>query len=227
MKKMTLIIAAVFAVVFASYAETGKVYMYKNQSTGKYSGVCFIQGGVYAYGDSDDRDQSQLAYVVTTPEYMREGPSYKYNSSLSDSHYSVFTFNAKRGKLYNKFSKDLRYREFGMVSSSNKMICEDKYVLDRILDGETFNNRSLDTPQWFSSTPNSNSHSTSSTSSSHSSTKHTCSHCKGTGKTIRESGVATYGNDSKVYCSTCGRSYYRSTGHSHVTCPICHGKGWY
>lgn len=58
-------------------------------------------------------------------------------------------------------------------------------------------------------------------------TKHQCSLCNGTGKIIREYGTATFGTDSQVYCSICGRSYFRSTGHSHVTCPTCHGKGWY
>ena len=59
------------------------------------------------------------------------------------------------------------------------------------------------------------------------STRHQCTLCNGTGKIVRESSTATYGNDTKVYCSVCGRSYFRSTGHGHVTCPTCHGKGWY
>lgn len=53
-----------------------------------------------------------------------------------------------------------------------------------------------------------------------------CSLCNGTGKIVRESSIATFGNDTQVYCSVCGRSYFRSTGHSHVTCPTCHGKGY-
>ncbi len=57
-------------------------------------------------------------------------------------------------------------------------------------------------------------------------TRHQCSLCNGTGKIVRESSIATFGNDTQVYCSVCGRSYFRSTGHSHVTCPTCHGKGY-
>ena len=56
--------------------------------------------------------------------------------------------------------------------------------------------------------------------------RHQCSLCNGTGKIVRESSIATFGNDTQVYCSVCGRSYFRSTGHSHVTCPTCHGKGY-
>lgn len=55
-----------------------------------------------------------------------------------------------------------------------------------------------------------------------------CSHCHGKGTVVRDSYTATYGNDHQVYCSECGRSYYASSGHSHVTCPICHGdKGFW
>ena len=52
-----------------------------------------------------------------------------------------------------------------------------------------------------------------------------CSLCHGKGTIIRDSNISTYGmNDTQVYCSECGRSYHRSTGHNHITCPICHGK---
>lgn len=51
-----------------------------------------------------------------------------------------------------------------------------------------------------------------------------CSHCHGKGTVVHDSYIATFGNDSKAYCAQCGQSYWRSTGHSHVTCPICHGN---
>lgn len=56
-----------------------------------------------------------------------------------------------------------------------------------------------------------------------------CSLCHGKGTIVRDSHVSTYGmTDRQVYCSQCGRSYYSSTGHSHVTCPTCHGnKGFW
>ena len=73
----------------------------------------------------------------------------------------------------------------------------------------------------------STSSSTSSSSSSSSSSRHECSLCNGSGMIIRESHVATFGLDSKKYCSTCGESYMASTGHSHVTCSQCHGKGYF
>ena len=54
---------------------------------------------------------------------------------------------------------------------------------------------------------------------------HTCPLCKGSGMIVRDSHVATYGHDYKVYCSECNRYYSSSTGHSHVTCIQCHGSG--
>lgn len=68
--------------------------------------------------------------------------------------------------------------------------------------------------------------SSSSKSSSSTTTRHQCSLCHGSGSYIRESYVATYGLDSKKYCDICKSSYMASSGHSHVTCPQCHGKGY-
>lgn len=51
-----------------------------------------------------------------------------------------------------------------------------------------------------------------------------CSLCNGKGTIIRDSPTPAYGVDRQVYCSQCGRSYYASSGHSHITCPTCHGQ---
>ena len=49
-----------------------------------------------------------------------------------------------------------------------------------------------------------------------------CSMCGGSGKIIRNSNPPMYGKkDSKKYCSICERSYWRSDGHSHISCPVC------
>lgn len=52
-----------------------------------------------------------------------------------------------------------------------------------------------------------------------------CSLCKGKGRVIRDSSIPVYGNDHQVYCNECNRSYWASTGHAHVRCPTCGGKG--
>ena len=53
-----------------------------------------------------------------------------------------------------------------------------------------------------------------------------CSLCHGKRRIVRESPVPTYGNDSRVKCNECGGYFMRSTGHSHITCTRCHGRGY-
>ena len=53
-----------------------------------------------------------------------------------------------------------------------------------------------------------------------------CSLCHGKRRIVRNSSVPTYGNDSRVRCNECGGYFMRSTGHSHVTCTLCHGRGY-
>lgn len=57
--------------------------------------------------------------------------------------------------------------------------------------------------------------------------QHPCPLCHGNKTIVRESNVATYGNDTQRYCSTCGRNYWASSGHTHITCTQCGGKGYY
>lgn len=53
-----------------------------------------------------------------------------------------------------------------------------------------------------------------------------CSLCHGKRRIVRDSSVPVYGNDSRVRCNECGGYFMRSTGHSHVTCTLCHGRGY-
>lgn len=52
-----------------------------------------------------------------------------------------------------------------------------------------------------------------------------CVYCKGTRKIIKEVPISTYGNDVKVWCDICKKSFWRSHGHMHVTCQHCRGTG--
>ena len=85
---------------------------------------------------------------------------------------------------------------------------------------------SANTSQTKSSSSTSSSYS-SSKSSSASSSRHTCSLCNGTGRIVRDFHSATYGYDSKVYCNECKSYYMKSTGHRHISCTQCHGKGYF
>ena len=53
-----------------------------------------------------------------------------------------------------------------------------------------------------------------------------CSLCHGKRRIVRDSPVPVYGNDSRVRCNECGGYFMRSSGHSHVTCTLCHGRGY-
>ncbi len=56
---------------------------------------------------------------------------------------------------------------------------------------------------------------------------HECAYCRGTGKRVEESNIATFGvhNNVMKHCSECGRDYHPSTSHRHVQCRYCGGTG--
>lgn len=56
-------------------------------------------------------------------------------------------------------------------------------------------------------------------------TQNDCPWCKGTGKTIYEASVPTFGIDTKInHCSECGIDY-SGHSHAHITCKHCNGSG--
>ena len=59
-------------------------------------------------------------------------------------------------------------------------------------------------------------------------TKHSCSLCNGQRRIIKDTYPSLYGqSDYQVKCNECGGYFMRSTGHTHITCPQCHGKGYF
>lgn len=60
-----------------------------------------------------------------------------------------------------------------------------------------------------------------------SSTGHTCSLCHGKKRIVKNTYPSLMGTkDYKVKCNVCGGYFMRSTGHTHVICPNCHGRGY-
>ncbi len=58
--------------------------------------------------------------------------------------------------------------------------------------------------------------------------KHTCSLCRGQKRIVKDTYPSLYGTkDYQVKCNECGGYFMRSTGHTHITCPQCHGKGYF
>lgn len=56
---------------------------------------------------------------------------------------------------------------------------------------------------------------------------HQCSLCHGTGRIGKEMNPPQFGlgDTSKEKCNECGEWFPKSWGHTHITCPNCHGKG--
>ncbi len=54
---------------------------------------------------------------------------------------------------------------------------------------------------------------------------HVCSLCHGNGRIEKYNYTPLFGlDDSYVLCEECGKSFLRSMGHTHITCPQCHGN---
>lgn len=67
-----------------------------------------------------------------------------------------------------------------------------------------------------------------STSSSTQQTRHNCPLCNGQRRIVKDTYPSLFGtSDYKVRCNECGGYFMRSTGHTHITCPQCHGKGYF
>ena len=59
-------------------------------------------------------------------------------------------------------------------------------------------------------------------------TKHICSLCRGQKRIVKDTYPPLYGaKDYQVKCNECGGYFMRSTGHTHITCPQCHGNGYF
>lgn len=58
--------------------------------------------------------------------------------------------------------------------------------------------------------------------------KHTCPLCHGAKRIVKDTYTPLYGTeDYRVRCNECGEYFMRSTGHTHITCPQCHGRGYF
>lgn len=90
------------------------------------------------------------------------------------------------------------------------------------------NGGSYNTGNSNSSTQSVNSQSSSSSTTKNQPTRHTCSRCNGKGRIAIETHPPMFGQeDYKERCSECGGYFLHSWGHTHTSCPQCHGKGYF
>ena len=58
--------------------------------------------------------------------------------------------------------------------------------------------------------------------------RHECPLCHGRKTIVHESRPPLFGmEDYLKFCNICNQSFMASSGHGHITCPQCHGKGYF
>ena len=146
--------------------------------------------------------------LLTSAAYMPSTPSAGSGSLdyLLDPNYAIAQ------------AKQEMYNEWYQATGGGKTMSYDQYLTARAQAASQASS---------GSTSSTSSSSSSRKKASASSSLHECSLCNGSGMIIRESHVATFGLDSKKYCSTCDQTFMASTGHMHVSCSQCHGKGYF
>ncbi|MBR0046412.1 MAG: hypothetical protein IJP75_05955 [Bacteroidaceae bacterium] len=218
---------------------------YRSSSTSSHTSTSSSSSGLRHKGKYTMSGQS---LCVNTGEYIDDCDEYTFDAEFYDDYMMVsgskcpYSYTKSDGK---KVYKDGRLEGFGNATSY--WIVDANYNLSYetnmptpgvgsltfvkvVSKGETTIPRHNTGGGYTSGGYNNGSSSGGSRSTTNSGTttnRHTCSLCHGTGKIVRESNVSTYGKDSRRYCSVCGRSYWASSGHSHITCTQCHGKGYY
>lgn len=148
--------------------------------------------------------------LLSTAAYMPSAPSMGSGSMdyLLDPNYAIAQ------------TKQNMHNEWYQATGGGQTMSYDQYLTARAQAASQASSGST-------SSTSSSSSSSSRKKASASSSLHECSLCNGSGMIIHESHVATFGLDSKKYCSTCDQTFLASTGHMHVTCSQCHGKGYF
>ena len=158
------------------------------------------------------------------------GYTYKYESTENGwKKYKGNVIKFGTGSTYTTYYVDSRYnmRRVDCSSFSYGMFGSTDWFTYDVVKGEV-NIPDVYSPYGGGSYSTGSSSSESSSGSSYGSSRHQCSLCHGTGRIVRETPTGTFGTgDYKKKCDECGQYFYMSTGHSHVTCPQCHGKGYF
>lgn len=157
------------------------------------------------------------------------GSDYKYSKNTRDGKERVYEGTNFLGQTEYYYVNPKTFAMRKRVFSPNPFGGGDCFFSYAMAKGETtFNHNSMGNRGGGYSGGSSGTRSRSTGSSGSTAKKRkTCPLCHGKKRIVRESGVATYGNNSKVRCSECGGYFWRSTGHSHITCTQCHGKGYF
>lgn len=180
----------------------------------------------------------------------------KYGQSVGNGELKYDSYYSKTLKIYlgsSYFGKDVKFKftqdlnllnvetKDGRIYVYKKQLAPPSIVTCSLIRKETGTNSNLDgrgdifVPNYGNTTGFQNNAGTSyplkkqeTTPSRRQPTKHTCSLCNGQKRIVKDTYPALFGTkDYQVKCNECGGYFMRSTGHTHITCPQCHGKGYF
>ena len=151
---------------------------------------------------------------------------------------SIFRFNSNKSRLNVLTDSDLIYVYEISKAPSGVTTCsliKSKSSSQGQVSGgyvggyyPPINGGSYNTGSNNSSTQSANSQSSSSSTTKNQPTRHKCSRCNGKGRIAIETHPPMFGQeDYKERCSECGGYFLHSSGHAHVNCSLCYGKGYF
>lgn len=164
-------------------------------------------------------------YVSTDSERVYEGTAFVGDNAK-------FVFNEDKSRLKvvskngNKYNFERAIAPSGVTTSSfirqsgnSTVVYQDSYQPSMPIQNQAVGN----------SSPNTSSSTSGSTSTPRSTPKrHTCPRCNGNKRVELNTYPAMYGQqDYQKTCHECNRSFPASWGHTHVSCPQCHGRGYF
>ena len=188
---------------------------------------CF---GVSANKKSQETDDELIEYFKLL---ISQGfTPYSYSPEMSTMDTFVFSKYYGGKYCYTSFSKDFTYKyEWNSAKNSKK-----KYQLIRKVECDVYYVSNGNATNGFQAKSHKNiergtfsdSQSQSNTNTRKQSLRHTCNLCKGRKRIVKDTYPSLHGqSDYRVKCNECGGYFMRSTGHTHITCPQCHGKGYF
>lgn len=241
MKKIALLVFMFFCILCNM---NGQIYVYytsDSQVEYPYEFVLYsndrIQTAVRDQDMSDTEiledfrskfDKSDILYS------SRDRTFFYYSPEYSTSEKRIFTHTYNGQLFFDSFSKDMKKHE----SWGSKRLKKKVYSLLRIIncDVSVITNGEMTSPAIphyetnynGGGVINNSSRQQYTPSTRNKSKRHICNLCRGKKRIVKDTYPSLYGTkDYQVKCNECGGYFMRSTGHTHITCPQCHGKGYF
>lgn len=222
----------------------GQIYVYytsNSQVKYPYKFVLYLNDRIHTTVSDKDMSKAEILKMFRSKfdksdilYENRDHTFFYYSPKYSSLEKKIFTHTYNRQLFFDSFSKDMKRHETWGTKRLNKKI----YSLLRVIDCDI----SIITNGEMPSTTNSlygNNYTDGSIINTSSKQqyaptirskpkRHTCNLCHGKKRIVKDTYPSLYGTkDYQVKCHECGNYFMRSTGHTHITCPQCHGKGYF